>query len=105
MVKLLRGHKRAEGISFMKRVTFISLALFFLLIASAETSFACSCLRDSKPLKTQVREAYAKSTAIFSGEVVEIKESPTDKDGLIVKFKVAKSWKGKARQESAIKTY
>lgn len=88
----------------MRRVTFISLALFFLLLSAAETSFACSCERNFKPLKWQVKDAYVNSTAVFSGEVVEIKPSPTNPDMLAVKIKVGNSWKGKLAEEITITT-
>ena len=88
----------------MKRVTLISLALFVLLIATAESSFACSCPRSLKPLKTLVREEYANSTAIFSGEVVEIKLSPTTPDTLAVRLKVLNTWKGKPADEITLST-
>jgi hypothetical protein len=88
----------------MKKAIYISLALTLFLLASAEKSFACSCLRTLEPVKKQVQQAFMDSTAIFSGEVIEINESPADKNSLLVKFKVAKSWKGELNPEVTITT-
>ncbi len=86
----------------MRRVTFISLTLFFLLLAAAESSFACSCVRSLKPLKAQVKDAYTNSTAIFSGEVISI--APKSEYELTVKIKVGNSWKGKLAEEITFMT-
>ena len=86
----------------MRRVTFTSLALFFLVLAAAESAYACSCARNLKPLKAQVKDAYTSSTAIFSGEVISI--TPKSEHEIAVKLKVGKSWKGKLAEEITITT-
>lgn len=88
----------------MKKYLYISLALAMFLFASAERSFACSCVFSAEPVKKQVEEAFLSSEAVFSGEVVEINESPTNKYDFIVKFKVAQVWKGEAVTEMTINT-
>jgi hypothetical protein len=88
----------------MKKTIYISLTLTVFLLASAETSFACSCPRSLEPLKKQVRQAFKDSAAIFSGEVIEISDSPTEENSLLVKFKVANSWKGELTSEVSITT-
>ncbi len=88
----------------MKKAIYISLALALFLLASAERSFACSCVASLEPEKKQIQNAFNGSTAIFSGEVFEISESSADKSSLLVKFKVAKSWKGELKNEIIITT-
>ena len=88
----------------MKKAIYISLALTLFLLASAEKSFACSCVASLEPEKKQVQEAFTSSGAIFSGEVIEVNESPTDKNSLLVKFKIAQSWKGESKREITITT-
>jgi hypothetical protein len=88
----------------MKKAIYISLALAIFVLASAKSSYACSCIASPAPVKEQIRGAFSYADAVFSGEVVEIKESPAEKDTLLVKFKVAKSWKGNDQPELTIKT-
>ena len=88
----------------MKKYIYISLVLGIFLFASAEKSFACSCMVTPEPLKKQIQNAFTGANAIFSGEVVEIKESATDNYGVLVKFRVSKSWKGESTQEITIRT-
>ena len=88
----------------MKKAIYISLALTLFLLASAEKAFACSCLRSLEPEKKQVQQAFTDSTAIFSGEVLEISEDSADQNSLLVKFKVAKLWKGELNREVTITT-
>ncbi len=86
----------------MKKTIYISLALTLFLLASAENSFACSCLFSDKPLNVQVKEAFNNSTAIFSGEVISI--TLKSEYEVTVKIKVEKSWKGKFSKEVTITT-
>ncbi len=88
----------------MKKSIYISLALALFVVASAEKSFACSCAASLEPEKKQVQQAFMNSRAIFSGEVLEINESSADKNSLLVKFKVAKLWKGELKNEISITT-
>lgn len=84
----------------MKKIAFI-LSILFLLAAS-EKSFACSCMLNTKPLKTQVKEAFDSSSAIFSGEVIEI--TSKDEFAVNIKIKVEKSWKGNLSKEIIMTT-
>ncbi len=58
----------------MKKYIYISLALAMFLFASAERSFACSCELNLEPMKKQVQGAFAYADAVFSGEVIEVRE-------------------------------
>ena len=88
----------------MKKYIYISLVSAIFLIASAEKFYACSCEFDSEPAKKQIQNSYIGADAVFSGKVVEIKESPMNSRDFIIKFKVAKSWKGESSQEITIST-
>ena len=88
----------------MKKAVYISLALTLFLLASADRSFACSCEASLESKKKQVQKAFTNSGAIFSGEVIEVYESSADKNSLLVKFKVAKLWKGELKREIIITT-
>lgn len=88
----------------MKKSIYILLALALFVLASAERSFACSCVASLEPEKKQVQQAFTDSTAIFSGEVLAISESRADKNSLLVKFKVTKLWKGGSKNEITITT-
>ncbi len=88
----------------MKKYIYIAFALTIFLFATAEKSFACSCVITPEPVKKQIENAYSGADAVFSGEVVEVKESATDQYSLIVRFKVAKSWKGELSREITIRT-
>lgn len=88
----------------MKSAIYILLTLAIFVFASAESSYACSCITSPAPVKEQVKGAFSNSSAIISGEVIEIKESPADKNSLMVRFKVAQSWKGVDQPEITIKT-
>ena len=88
----------------MKKAIYISLALAWFVFASAEKSFACSCAASLEPEKKQMQKAFTNSAAIFSGKVVEVKESPADENKFIVKLEVAQSWKGELKREIFITT-
>ena len=88
----------------MKKYIYISIVLVIFFLVSAEKFFACSCLVTPEPLKKQIQNAFAGADVIFSGEVVEIKDSASDNYSLIVKFKVAKYWKGGPQTEITITT-
>jgi hypothetical protein len=88
----------------MKKYIYISFTLAIFLFLSAEKSFACSCMFTPDPLKKQIQNAFFESDAVFSGKVVEVKDSPDDKYRFIVKLKAAKFWKGTAAQEITITT-
>ena len=88
----------------MKKAVYISLALVLFVFASAEKAFACSCEASLEPEKKQVQEAFTSSGAIFSGEVIKVNESQTDKNSLLVKFKATKLWKGELKREIIITT-
>lgn len=88
----------------MKKAVYLSLALVLFLFASAEKAFACGCAASLEPLEKQIQAAFVNSEAVFSGKVVEVKESPADESKFIVKIKVAQSWKGAAKREIFITT-
>ncbi len=86
----------------MKKVIFITLLSFMFLFASAADSFACSCRYSPEPVKKQVKDAYTDSSAVFSGEVLEI--TSKDEWNVTVRIKVGKFWKGEFSQEIIINT-
>ena len=88
----------------MKKYIYIPFALVIFLFASVEKSLACSCVASLEPVKKQIEGAFTNSAAIFSGEVIEIKESPTNKYSVLIKLKVDKSWKGESQAEITIIT-
>jgi hypothetical protein len=88
----------------MKKAVYISLALVLFVFASAENAFACGCAASLEPLEKQIQAAFTNSVAIFSGTVVEVRESRADESKFIVKLKVAQSWKGAAKGEIFITT-
>src|SRR5215204_4487534 len=88
----------------MKKYFYISLALSVLMLTAAEKSSACSCAASLVPEKKQIQKAFTNSIAIFSGKVVEVKESPADESKFIVKLEVAQSWKGESKREIFITT-
>jgi hypothetical protein len=86
----------------MKKILFVSSILFLFLLVSAEKTFACSCMASTKPLKTQVKEAFDNSAAVFTGEVIEIVSKGEFE--LTVKIKVEKSWKANLPKEIFLTT-
>ena len=88
----------------MKKYIYIPLFLAVLMVASAERSYACSCVFSPEPLKKQVQGAFSSSDAVFSGEVIEIKASPTNEYDVLVKLKINYVWKGESTREITIKT-
>ena len=86
----------------MKKILFIAVLSFMFLFASAADSFACSCRISPEPIKKQVKDAYTESSAVFSGEVLEITQK--DEWTVAVRIKVGKSWKGGFSQEIIINT-
>lgn len=85
---------------FLNSFTLIIVGFLFLL--SSQNSFACSCLANDKPLTTQIKEAFDNSTAVFSGEILGI--SSKSEFEVIVKIKVAKSWKANLAKELNLTT-
>jgi len=105
LVEAQKFRKANAGRNYqMKKAVYISLALVLFVFASVEQSFACGCAASLETEKRQVQKAFADSVAIFSGKVVEVKDSPTDENRFIVKLKVAQSWKGAAKREIFITT-
>jgi hypothetical protein len=86
----------------MKKTVFILSAAVLFFLVSAEKSLACSCVANTKPLKTQVKEAFNNSNAIFSGEVIEV--SPISEYEAAVRIKVERSWKGGLSNEITLTT-
>ncbi len=75
-----------------------------LVFISPRAALACSCQLSPKPLKTQVKQAFGASAAIFSGEVLDISRDPNSEGRLLVKIKVTENWKGKTAAEVLIST-
>jgi Tissue inhibitor of metalloproteinase len=80
----------------------VSLLLVVSLMFSTDTSLACTCA----PAKSAAQEL-ERSTAVFSGKVVEIKRHKQAKDifaRVEVVFRVEKSWKGVERRTVSVFT-
>lgn len=76
-----------------------SLALVVILYGAAE---ACSCLQPQGPAEEMKR-----SSAVFVGKVISIKDRETDADVfrlLEVRFSLSKSWKGDPKSEQVVFT-
>jgi hypothetical protein len=86
----------------VKKFIYISLVLAIIFIASAEKSFACSCMVTDEPLETQIQKAFDGSAAVFSGEVILVE--PKDEYTLTVKIKSSQVWKGKELEEFTVNT-
>jgi hypothetical protein len=84
----------------MKQVIIVSLT-FLAVLLSTKGASACSCLRP--PINTEenlMREtatSLREADAVFSGETIEM-------DGLILKFKVERLWKGDFKDEVSMST-
>lgn len=86
----------------------IALSMIFIgafLLIFTQSSYACSCelQQSNSSLEQQVKAAKKKSKAVFSGEVLEINESP-DKDFLLVSIRVRSIWKGVKGKEIVVVT-
>jgi len=89
----------------MNKIIF-TIFLFALFTAlNATDIFACSCSLpiENKSIDEQVKEAYKNSTAVFSGEVLEVIKNP-DAYFVEVKFKVVKSWKNEFKDSVLVRT-
>lgn len=76
----------------MKKNIFPLLLLIALFSFGSGAVYACSCLAPATDdLRILVTDAHKNSTAVFSGEVVEIVEKDVHVE---VKFRIEKSWKG-----------
>ena len=78
---------------------FFSIIVFFTFDIN-QSAYACSCASQGGP---SPREAFEKSTAVFSGEVIEIDKndsSPTK----TVKFDVQRIWKGVSGNQTTVIT-
>ncbi len=88
----------------MKKTIVILFVLSLFLFASAENSYACSCVFSKEAVKKQVKNAFQGSTAIFEAEVLEVRESTENDFRLFVKVRISKSWKGEKTDEIIITT-
>ncbi len=84
----------------MNKIIFSIFACAFLFVLSASDVFACTCtpLPKNITIKRQVKEAYAKSSLVFVGEVVEIVDV-SDNFFVTVRFRVEKTWSNKEIQK------
>lgn len=70
-----------------------------LMFFAASEIYACSCIEGvGQTIKTRVRNQKQSATAVFAGEVVEVRLSEKDEKGdspiLYAKIKVERVWKG-----------
>lgn len=86
----------------MKKSIMFSFIVSVFMLAGAVEAYACSCMVDMKPLKAQVKAAYNGSSAIFSGEVLEV--TSQNEQMYTVRLKVIKSWKGGIAKEITVTT-
>ena len=90
----------------MRRVllNFLGVAGFVLLAASA--GFACTCAPPptNQSVERQVVGARNEARAVFSGEVVEVREGPQDSFNVVVRLRVERIWKGVSAGEVSIVT-
>jgi len=85
----------------MKKFTILAALIIFFLSGASDV-YACSCLMETKtPVSKQVKASYQKAAAVFYGEVTEITR---ESEGVIVKIKVEKSWKGELQGEVIVRT-
>jgi hypothetical protein len=86
----------------MNKIIFSIIFSAFLFALTASDVFACSCFQpEGVPIEKQVKDAYAKSSSIFLGQVTEVRKSSGNN---LIKFKVEKSWNGKFQKEITIST-
>lgn len=76
-----------------------------LMAVSQSEGLACTCGSSSGNLsiKQQVKEAQKQSRAVFVGKVMQVFQQP-DASGVLVKFRVEKSWKGRLTREVTVAT-
>ena len=89
----------------------ISAAAIVFFMLSAGDVFACSCaVETEQSTGKKVQTAYKQATAVFYGEVTEIKPKSGDgevtdiNEPLVVKIKVHKFWKGEITSEVIVQT-
>ena len=83
----------------MKKIIFSFIFSVFLTAFAATSIFACDCIKPANDNIQELVEAdYKNSEAVFSGEVIEISNSPGS-NIVEVKFKVEKSWKNVLQRE------
>jgi hypothetical protein len=88
----------------MNKFIFSIIFSIFLIAFTASDVFACDCiLLDEIPVEKQLKNAYASSTSIFVGEVVEVITKP-DVYFVSVKFKVEKNWNKNFQKEITVST-
>ncbi len=89
----------------MKKFIFSIVIFAFISVITGSKILACSCSpsADNIPFEEKVKEAVDISTAVFSGEVSEVKKEPGT-FFVKVKFKVKTAWKNKFVKEITITT-
>ncbi len=88
----------------MNKIIFTIFLFTFFTVLNVSSVLACSCvLLGNESIEKQVREAYTNSTAVFSGEVLEVVKNP-DAYFVEVKFKVVKSWKNEFKDSVLVRT-
>jgi hypothetical protein len=89
----------------MKRAVFSSVGVVVLMTLACVEGFACTCAPPDprQSVRGQVRAALGESRAVFSGKVLEVAEDP-EAMSVVVRLKVAKSWKGSTHGEVRVVT-
>ncbi len=88
----------------MKKIVFCLFSFIIIFAANYSASHACSCLApETDDLRVLVETDYKNSTAVFSGEVIEITRDEAAME-IRVKFRREKNWKGDAPEEFILKT-
>ncbi len=86
-------------------IMLLSLMFFSILNYSPTISYACSCAEPGP-----VKEELERSSAVFSGKVIEMVDKNRNKliqssaDLIAVKFEVAEVWKGKSNSQMIVYT-
>jgi hypothetical protein len=82
----------------MNTLVLLSLIWFACLSASHSVNPTMRCMTEPKSVKSALK----KSAAVFSGEVLEIKNGPNFMEA---RFRVERSWKGVEAEEVTVLTY
>ncbi len=85
----------------MKKLVILITAIVIFTLGAGNV-FGCSCVLAATPLKTQVKDAFKSSTAVFSAEVISVKE--IDANTFAVTLKAGSYWKGITSSEITLST-
>ena len=99
----------------MKRIVFLSLSIFALLLITQIEVFACGCAGRDDDIRKAVTKDFNQASVVFSGRVIAKEFVPINKqdsstrgigvpETLIYKFAVDGWWKGKPKDEIILDT-